>query len=59
MIFPVKDGSLLPADPIDRENTKVDGDSVLQPEAGALDRASEDLSYDTETNADDAAGAGG
>ena len=59
MVFPVKDGSLLPADPIDRENTKVEGDSVLQPEAGDLDRVSEDLSYDNATNVEDDAGAGG
>ena len=56
--FPVKDGSLLPADPIDRANAKVEGDTVLQGEQGPLDPVAEDLSYDNATTADSSAGAG-
>ena len=59
IVFPVKDGVLLPADPIDRANAKVEGDTVLQGEQGPLDRVAEDLSYYNATAADSSAGAGG
>ena len=59
LVFPVKDGTLLPADPVDRANAKVEGSTVLQGEKGPLDRADDDLSHDNEANVDDDASAGG
>ena len=59
LIFPVKDGILLPADPVDRACARVERDTVLQPEQGPLEKVAEDLTYDQESVPDDDAGAGG
>ena len=38
LTFPVKDGILLPADPVERACARVERDTVLQPEQGPLEK---------------------
>ena len=57
--FPVNDGILLRADPVERACAQTEGNTVLQPEQGPLDRVAKDLSYQAETSSDSGAGAGG
>ena len=59
IVFPVKEGILLPADPVDRAVAKVEGNTVLDAGKGPLDRVEEDLTYDSATYDDGVAGAGG